>query len=121
MSELNDINILFWNARGVRSKFAELVDYIKTEDIDIVGVNETFLDDSVNLIIHGYEIIRIDNTNHSGGLLFIIKSSIRFTVVDCPTTELFECMGLRIGARRSFILFLVYCRAAFVIKRCLCL
>lgn len=111
MSSLNDLNILFWNARGVRNKFSELIDYIRSENIDIIGVNETFLDNTVNLNnISGYEIIRIDSTNHSGGLLFIIKSTIRFTSVDCPTTDLFDCMALRIEASRPFILTLIYCR-----------
>lgn len=106
-----DLNILFWNARGVRSKFNELVDYIKSEDIDIIGVNETFLEDTVILPnVIGYEIIRIDKTNHSGGLLFIIKSNIRFVTIDCPATDLFDCMALRVEASHPFILTLIYCR-----------
>lgn len=111
MANIRDLNVLFWNARGLRNKFSELIDFIKSEDLDIVGVNETFLDDTVNLShVQGYEIIRLDNTNHSGGLLFIIKTTINYSAIDCPTTELFECTALRIGASRPFILYLVYCR-----------
>lgn len=56
-----DLSILFWNARGLRNKFTELKAYIRKENIDIVGINETFLDDSTNLEnFNGYEIVRAD-------------------------------------------------------------
>lgn len=58
----------------------------------------------------GFDIIRIDNTNHSGELLFIIKSTIRFATIDCPATDLFDCMELRVEASHPFILTLIYCR-----------
>ena len=68
------LNLLFWNSRGIRNKFVELSDYIVSECLDIVGVNETFLDGTVNLPqIKNYDVVRVDKSNSSGGLLLIVK------------------------------------------------
>lgn len=61
----NKLKVLFWNARGIKNKFQELVEYIERENIDIIGINETFLTDTV-LLPHtpNYTHIRADETNH---------------------------------------------------------
>lgn len=77
---INLLNILFWNARGTRNKFIELVDNVTTEEIDIIGVIETFLEDNTFLpSVNQYDIVRADKSNHSGGLLFLIKSTLNYT------------------------------------------
>lgn len=106
----DDYRIIFWNARGIRHKLNELVDLIQAEEIDIVALNETFLDEHINLpSIANYSTVRIDKTNHSGGLLFIIKSSLSFTELDCPNTQLFECAAIQINTLTPFVLYLIYC------------
>lgn len=72
-----EYRIMFWNARGVRNKFVELIELIRSDDIDIAAINESFLDDNILLpYTTGYNIVRIDKSNHSGGLLFIIKAQL---------------------------------------------
>ena len=104
------IKLMFWNSRGLRNKISELHDYINKEKLLLVGVNETFLTDSVTLPpLKDFEYIRIDKSNHSGGLLLIIHKSIVFNVIDLPQTDLFECLALKIKTNnnRSFLLVLV--------------
>lgn len=109
----NNLNIMFWNSRGLRNKFTELTDYIQLESLDIIGISETFLDDNISLAhISNYEIVRVDKSNHSGGLLLIIKDSITYSIIDLPSTQLFECMAIKISSPRPFIIILVYCHGS---------
>lgn len=110
MSSIGEYRIIFWNARGVRGKYTELIDLLQTDEIDIACINETFLDDNAVLpCIPGYNIVRLDKSNHSGGLLFIIKNNINFSIIDHQTTQLFEVGAVRINAALPFIIFLIYC------------
>lgn len=107
----DEFKIIFWNSRGLRNKITELAQIINDEQIDIVGINETFLDDNYNLPhIPGCKMVRIDKTNHSGGLLLIIRSHIQFTQLDCPNTSLLECVAIKIQATTPFIIYLIYCQ-----------
>lgn len=105
----NQLNILFWNARGLRGKINELHNFINDNNTDIICINETFLDENHNLpMLNNYSYYRIDKTNHSGGLLFIIKNSIRYIEVPSPVTHYFECAAVQIFSQPSFLLYLVY-------------
>lgn len=82
LSDDNEYKVMFWNARGVRNKLFELSNLIAYDDLDIICINETFLDDNVNIpTMPGYNIVRLDKTNHSGGLMIIIKETINYTNV----------------------------------------
>lgn len=110
MSAETEFKIMFWNARGVRNKFFELCNLIIGGELDIIAVNETFLDENINLpLLPGYTTVRWDKSNHSGGLLFIIKSTIRFTQLDSPPLQLFECASLTIHSSVPFVIHLIYC------------
>lgn len=110
MSSAGEYRVMFWNARGVRNKYLELIDLIQTDEIDISCINETFLDDNLSLPnTNGYNIVRLDKSNHSGGLLFIIKNSISFSVIDYQLTQLFEVGVVKINSMTPFLLYLVYC------------
>lgn len=103
-----EYRIMFWNARGVRNKFVELIELIRSDDIDIAAINESFLDDNILLpYTTGYNIVRIDKSNHSGGLLFIIKSTIDYSIVDYAPTQLFEVGAVKINATSPFLIYLV--------------
>ena len=43
ISTFMGLNILFWNCQGIRPKRKELELYVKENEIDIVALNETFL------------------------------------------------------------------------------
>lgn len=105
----SEYKVMFWNARGVRNKLFELSNLILTDDLDIIAVNETFLDQNITLpSLPGYNVVRFDKTNHSGGLMFIIKNSINFTELDCNPTQLFECAAIKIAASTPFVLIVIY-------------
>lgn len=97
----NKLKVLFWNARGIKNKFQELVEYIERENIDIIGINETFLTDTV--------LLPMKLTIQVGGLLLLVKITIDNLSINSPNTELFECITVQIKADRPFNIFLIYC------------
>lgn len=106
---------MFWNARGLRNKITELGQVINDEQLDIVGIIETFLDDNVFIPnIPGCNFVRIDKTNHSGGLLLIIRSHINYTQLDCPNTSLLECAAINILATTPFTISYLLPRFHFI-------
>ena len=52
------LNILFWNCQGIRLKRKELELYLKENVIDIIALNETFLNKKLNIRISDYDTIR---------------------------------------------------------------
>ena len=71
------LNILFWNCEGIRPKRKELELYLKENEIDIVALNETFLNKKLNFEIIGYDTIRNDrSTGQKGGVAFLVKHGL---------------------------------------------
>ena len=68
------LNVLFWNCQGIRPKRKELELYLKENVIDIIALNETFLNKKLNFHISGYDTIRNDHSaGQGGGVAFIVK------------------------------------------------
>ena len=71
------LNILFWNNQGVRPKRKELELYLKENVIDIIALNETFLNKTLNFHNSGYDTIRNDcSTGQRGGVAFLVKHGL---------------------------------------------
>ena len=61
------LNVLFWNCQGMRAKRKEQDLYLKENVIDIIALNETFLNKKLNFHISGYDTIRNDRSTGQGG------------------------------------------------------
>ena len=71
------LNLTFWNCQGIRSKRKELELYLNENSIDIIALNETFLNRKVNFKIQGYDTIRNDrSTGSGGGVAFLVKHGL---------------------------------------------
>ena len=71
------LNILFWNCQGIRPKRKELELYLKENVINIIALNETFLNKKLNFCISGYDTIRNDrSTGRKGGVAFLVKHGL---------------------------------------------
>ena len=71
------LNILFWNCQGVRPKRKELELHLKENSIDIIALNETFLNKKLKFRISGYDTTRNDrSTAQRGGVAFLIKHGL---------------------------------------------
>ena len=71
------LNILFWNCQRIRLKCKELELYLKENSINIIALNETFLNKKYSFKIPGYDTIRNDrSTGHRGGVAFLVKHGL---------------------------------------------
>ena len=65
---------MFWNCQGIRLKRKELELYLKENSVDIIALNETFLNKKITFKIQGYDTIRNDrSTGSRGGVAFLLK------------------------------------------------
>ena len=68
---------MFWNSQGIRSKRKELELYLKENSVDIIALDETFLNKKANFKIQGYDTIRNDrSTGSRGGVAFLVKHGL---------------------------------------------
>ena len=51
---------MFWNCQGIRPKRKELQLYLTENSIDIIALNETFLNKKYTFKVPGYDTIRKD-------------------------------------------------------------
>ena len=71
------LNITLWNCQGIRSKCKELELYLKDNSIDIIALNEMFLNKKISFKIQGYDTIRNDHsTGTKGGVTFLVKHGL---------------------------------------------
>ena len=54
------MNIVFWNCQGLRPKRKELQNYLLENQIDILALNETFLNAKIKFHLPGYDIYKND-------------------------------------------------------------
>ena len=73
------LNIIFWNCQGIRPKRKELELYLTENSIDIIALNEMFLNKIQNVYFQStrYDTIRRDrSTGIRGGVAFLVKHGL---------------------------------------------
>lgn len=108
----NTLTIALWNAQGVSntSKQAELKLFLSKMNIDIICLQETFLNSHHKLHINNYNIYRTDRPNHGGGVAICIRNHIKHKLLNNLATSCIENISLEIYQRTtSFIITSVYC------------
>lgn len=101
--------ILLWNARGVRSKKAELLNNITS--YDIVVITETKAGKDEVLYYPGYKVYKSDNGNNAGGVAILIRNNIDFEVIKNVKVNSvnFYVIGIKIlNTTREYNLIAVY-------------
>ena len=108
------MNICLWNAQSVRNKTTFLSDYIIYNDIDIVFLTETWLNESESVVMGectppGYTFLNYPGgTSDHGGIAIITKSSVNFHHANSKETfTTFEYVSV-IDPVRSIQFFIVY-------------
>ena len=95
-----NVNLCIWNMRGFgqEGRRRQLTDYIRKENVDIVGIQETIRSDfSIaeleSLSCHKVAWQWLPATGHSGGILLGVKEDT-FEVDDMDRGEFFVSMSL---------------------------
>ena len=110
------LNITFWNCHGIRSKRKELELYLNENTIDIIALNETFLNKKVNFKIQGYDAIRNDrSTGLRGGVAFLVKhgqvvnKEFRTADFNIITDNEALAINLELSCNQNLTLATIYC------------
>ena len=105
------LKILNWNARSVRVKKIELVDFIRSHAIDVCILTETHLSPSICFSVFDYSTIRLDRTHsRGGGVAILIKKGIKFLVLSHSKTNVIESLGVELETSSgSLRIYAVYC------------
>ena len=71
------MNIVFWNCQGLRPKRKELQNYLLENQIDILALNETFLEPKFKFHLPGYDIYKNDRlVGTKVGVAILVKKGI---------------------------------------------
>ena len=93
--ETGKLNIMHWNAEGVRNKKLDLQQFLKTHSIDRCCIQETHLKDGDRFTIRGYEPFRADREEGTkGGALTLVKNTIPAVELYKSTTDNTEIIGI---------------------------
>lgn len=82
MMNTNQLNVLIFNCRTIREYYKKLllIDILRSKDIDIALLQETFLIEEDKLYSDGYKIYRADNQIRRKGVAILVNTKID---VDC--------------------------------------
>ena len=110
------LNITFWNCQGIRPKRKELELYLKENSIDIIALNETFLNKKITFKIQGYDTIRNGrSTGTKGGVAFLVKHGLvvnkefRNADFNIITENEALAINLELSSNQNLTLATIYC------------
>ena len=96
---MNKIKIAQLNAHSITNKIFEINEYLSTNKIDILCINETFLHSQnkhINLL-KNYKIIRCDRIGRlGGGVAIILNNNIRFKLLKQKSSKNIEYIALEL-------------------------
>ena len=72
------------NIRGLLNKIDEMRTIVTECNFDVMGICETFLDDTIadnEICIEGYTIVKKNRNRHGGGVILYIKEGIQYTEI----------------------------------------
>ena len=71
------MNIVFWNCQGLRPKWKELQNYLLENQIDILALNEKFLESKFKFHLAGYDIYKYDRLiGTKSGVAILVRKGI---------------------------------------------
>ena len=98
------LRILHLNVRSLTRNFSEIHLLLTQNRIDILSLNETWLDDSIldqEIEINGYRIVRKDRNRHGGGVLVYLRNNLHYHVLKHSSLEHLEAIPLIISPDHS--------------------
>lgn len=112
MSQL-DLRFALWNANGICQHRDEVESFIKNNNLDMLLVSETHLNDRSHFRIRGFDVIKCNRSDGAarGGSAIIVKSSIQYEECFSYCSEGVQVATIQIKCNRRNIKFsAIYCR-----------
>lgn len=88
-NQISQLKLLQWNAQGAttQSTITQIDHRINKENIDIVFIVETFLNETHEFKLTNFVVYRCDRSTHGGGVLIAIRNNIEHKrLPHCSTT-----------------------------------
>ena len=105
------IKIITWNAKGIRNKFFEFLNFLNGNDVDVALITETWLSSEIKLPSSIFKCYRMDRIGQmGGGVAIFIRKSIQHSLLPIVQTKIVENIGVEILLRnqRKVKIFSVY-------------
>jgi hypothetical protein len=83
---IRQLVIFHWNSRSILPKLSQLKHFLSCSNIDIIVLNETWLDTSKSFRIPGFNIIRQDSIHPHGGVAVAVNCKYQFNVIPSEST-----------------------------------
>lgn len=100
----NAIKIICWNARGIRNKKDELLNFLESHEIDICLLTETWLNNTIEMKFKDYYCYRCDRQNgRGGGVAICIKKTIKHEPIPPQNTTLIENVGIKLFVNNEVV------------------
>lgn len=93
------INVIEWNANGIRNKKVEFFSYLQTNNIHVACISETKLKSTDKLTHTDYKVFRInceDDIRAQGGVAIITHHSINTEILSDLNLEIIQAIGLKV-------------------------
>lgn len=85
-----------WNIQGIAKWQAELIHFLRENNLDIMGLNETRLLSNRTIKIHGYDILRKDRASGQGGIAVLLRNGVPYQQILHPALEHLQAVGIRL-------------------------
>lgn len=89
--DANDgFSFVHFNVRSLCASFHEFQDVVAEEKFQLIGLSETWLNDTVpnqSLYISNYNLVRNDRDGRGGGVALYIHNSLKFRVLEAPEQQ----------------------------------
>jgi hypothetical protein len=102
---LTHSNILFWNARGIKTKKFELLNYLEANNIPIALISETHLQPSITFKCSNYITYRPDRiTQRGGGTAILIRRDINHNEFPLPHLQRMEATAIHLTINKELVI-----------------
>ena len=94
---MNKLKIAQFNCHSLINKFHQIFELINSEKIDVLSLNETFLNSKHTQfnLINNHHIIRCDRGKSKGdGVAIVIKENIKYKIIKKESNENFEFIAI---------------------------
>lgn len=106
LKPVNKLNILNWNANGLKQKRSSFIVFLAQNNVDIACITETHLISTEKFTIPGYLVYRSDRDapKASGGVAIIIKRNISHHSLYLPRLNNLEIVAIKIKTNTDEII-----------------
>ena len=86
-NQLKSFSIYYINIRDLKCKILSFEEIIRTTNPTVIAITETHMYDDYELKIQGYEPFRNDRNEDGGGVMFLVKTELKFITLEVKRTS----------------------------------